>query len=103
MEERTYTFQSAAYGDLEFKNVEFGEGQGALSCGDTKTVLKGRMSLNVVNSAKYGEEIQLQIYGKDVKTVKRNKSEWDRVELFFPREKLSELILSLNRIVAGDL
>ena len=57
--------------------------------------MRGRLSLNLVKSAKWGEEIHIQVYGKGFEVERRNPSEWSRVEIYFPAECIRQLLDAL--------
>lgn len=102
MKNKTYTFKSEHYGDTTFLNYEFtGPAEGSLAHTNVKVVVRGTASLNRVNTAKFGPQIQLQVYGTGRRIEARAPNTWNRAEIFLSipqaRELLEALIITLHR------
>ncbi|MCD6572110.1 MAG: hypothetical protein J7K62_02440 [Thermoplasmata archaeon] len=100
--EKTQEYKSPVYGPTEFHNVEFGDAKAVTAIGDKRIVLNGKLSLNVVKSAKYGREVHLQVYAPAYEVEGRNPSRWSRTEIYFPIRDLERLIEALIKIQLRD-
>ena len=90
------THQSEAYGSVKFHNAELGQACGLFSHEAERQVINGKFSINLLQSKKFGEQVQFQIYGSAVKKESRALCAWSRCELYFPLAALPELISALN-------
>ena len=95
MEEKTHKYESAAYGDTEFNNITLGAVEAATGFGENKVVLNGNFSLNLVKTAKYGDQIQIQVWSNDFVERKRFHRNWNRTEIFFSEAQIAPLIDAL--------
>ena len=96
-------YKSEHYPDLEFNNVVFGESEACVSNGQKRFVLRGKLGLSLVNSAKFGDQIQLQLFSTEFfEQQKANGGSYRRVELFFNRDDIDKLIACLEEVQNGD-
>jgi hypothetical protein len=93
--EKTRLYESGKYGNTTFNNIELGAVEAATGFGENKVILNGNFSLNLVNTAKYGEQLQIQVYSKDFVTKNRFHTSWNRTEIFFKADMVQQLIDSL--------
>jgi len=96
--EKTQKYESPIYGPTEFHNVEFGDAKAITGIESQRIVIEGKMSINVVDSVKWGREVHIQIYAPSHEVEKRNPSRWSRTEIYFPIRDLGKLIDALVRI-----
>ena len=96
-----YSFGSETYGDVTFENDVLGSATGLVAYGDDRLVIEGVFSLNLVESKKFGKQIQFQIFSDKFRVEKRNKSRWNRTEIYFPISQLPALISLLQKKMEG--
>ena len=99
---QVYEPRSEKYDPIAFFNVEFGDAKAVTGVESYRIVIEGKMSLNVVESAKWGREVHIQIYAPSHEVEKRNPSRWSRTEIYFPIRDLGRLIDVLIKIQLRD-
>jgi len=102
MKVETRTMESKHYPDLQFNNVQVGKARGFVSNGIKRFLLDGQMSLNAVDSVKFGRELHLQVYTKDFFVQEEaNESEYRRVEIYLDADMIDKLIACLEELQSG--
>ena len=91
-------YESEVYGPTEFRNVEFGDAKAVTGIESQRIVIEGKMSINVVDSAKWGREVHIQVYAPQHRVERRNPSGWSRTEIYFPLRDLNKLIEALIKL-----
>jgi len=66
--------------------------------GSRRIVIEGKMSVNAVDSAKWGREVHIQVYASTHRNENRNPSRWSRAEIYIPLKDLGKLIDTLVEI-----
>lgn len=95
MREKTHTYQSEAYGPATFHNTELDEVEVTLGVGPKKYIIKGPLSINAVETAKYGPQIQLQVFSAEYERRDRVSNAWNRLEIFLGPWQITELVENL--------
>jgi len=80
---------------LTMKNIEFGRAQAVTGIGRQRLIVDGKFSINVLNSVRFGPQIQFQVYSPTYVDELRNSSPWCRTEIFFAVIDLDALIDAL--------
>jgi len=96
--EKIQGYGSDFYGPTAFYNVEFGSAKAVTGIGSRRIVIEGKMSINTVDSAKWGREVHIQVYASTHKNEDRNPSKWSRAEIYIPLKDLGKLIDALVEI-----
>lgn len=95
MDEKTYEYESEAYGNTVFNNITLGAVEASTAWDGNKVILNGNFSINLVKTAKYGNQVQLQVYTKEVWQRQRYHTNWARTEIFLTPEMIPQLIDAL--------
>lgn len=96
-------YESEHYPDLEFNNILFGQSEACVSNGIKRFVLNGMLGLSVVNSAKFGDQVQLQLFSTDFfEQQEASGGKYRRVELFFSFDDIDKLIACLEEVKDGN-
>jgi len=96
---KVHVYESEFYPAARFLNIEVGEAKTCTGVQDKRIIIKGRMTLNIVNSKKWGHEVHIQVYSREHRVEKRSGSrDWSRVEIFFPFKNLDALITALSNL-----
>jgi len=102
LKSKVQKYDSVVYGPTEFKNVEFGNAKALTGYNTQRIIIDGHMSVNLVESVKYGREVHIQVYSSEHRVERRNPSKWSRTEIYFPVEALDRLIEALIKIKIGE-
>jgi len=99
MSRRTLLYRSQYYPEVKFLNCKIGRAKACLGTGDSRYIIDGTMTLNYVESKKWGREIHIQVFSDECIVQKRSgEKKWSRIEIFFPVTDLDRLISELQFI-----
>ena len=92
-------YNSTVYGSTMGEDTTFCKCyQAAASYGSDKVIYHDPwFSVNIVDTGKYGWQVQLQAWGGPISFAPRNSDEYQRMEIMFNEEHLDELIELLIR------
>jgi hypothetical protein len=99
---KNYRFNSDFYRSTDFNNIEWRGIPVDASIGwyDKKIRITGTFSLNLVDTAKFGPQLQFQVYGDQVSFPMRSSEKYARCEFFLPLDRISmsELVDKILRL-----
>jgi len=97
MKTEARTYQSKIHPQLSWENVVFdGVGEAVASIGNNRYVIRGKPSITVIDSVKWGQQVQFLLYGRVRKEPRAGSREWDRIEVDFSIDDLDDLIMVLK-------
>ena len=96
---KVHFYDSNHYPPVRFLNIEIGKARACMGIGGKRYIIDGKMTLNYVDSEKWGREVHIQVFSKNCRVEERSgEREWIRMEIFFPFESLDELIMQLQNL-----